>query len=50
MVDLWFGVGGCSTDQRRPQVLAVEVLQNVGDYLTDVGFRPEGDAMVRDLA
>jgi len=25
-------------------------MQNAGDYLTDVGFRPEGDAMVRDLA
>jgi hypothetical protein len=25
-------------------------MQNAGDYLTDMGFRPEGDAMVRDLA
>jgi hypothetical protein len=25
-------------------------MQNAGDYLTDVGFRPEGDAVVRDLA
>jgi hypothetical protein len=24
-------------------------MQNAGDYLTDVGFRPEGDTMVRDL-
>jgi hypothetical protein len=25
-------------------------MQNAGDYLTEVGFRPEGDAMVHDLA
>jgi len=25
-------------------------MQNAGTYLTDVGFRPEGDAMVLDLA
>jgi hypothetical protein len=25
-------------------------MQNAGDHLTDVGFRPEGDAMVLDLA
>jgi hypothetical protein len=25
-------------------------MQNAGDYLTDVGFRLEGDAMVQNLA
>jgi hypothetical protein len=32
------------------RVIAPPRMQNAGDYLTDVGFRPEGDAMVRDLA
>jgi len=31
-------------------VIAPPKMQNAGDYLTDVGFRPEGNAMVRDLA
>jgi hypothetical protein len=33
MVDLSFGVCGCSTDQRRAQVLAVEILGWVGSAL-----------------
>jgi hypothetical protein len=32
------------------RVIAPPRMQNAGDYLTDVGFRPDGDAMVRDLA
>jgi hypothetical protein len=32
------------------RVIAPPRMQNGGDYLTDVGFRPEGDAMVLDLA
>jgi hypothetical protein len=32
------------------RVIAPPRMQNAGDYLTDVGFRPEGGAMVRDLA
>ena len=32
------------------RVIAPPGMQKAGDYLTDVGFRPEGDAMVRDLA
>jgi hypothetical protein len=31
------------------RVIAPPRMQNAGDYLTDVGFRPEGDTMVRDL-
>jgi hypothetical protein len=31
-------------------VIAPPKMQNAGDHLTDVGFRREGDAMVRDLA
>jgi hypothetical protein len=47
------------TDQRRStsitscrgrRLIAPPRMQNAGDYLTDVGFRPEGDAVVRDLA
>ena len=33
MADLSFGIGGCSTDQRRPQVLAVEIVGWVGSAL-----------------
>jgi hypothetical protein len=33
MADRSFGVGGCSTDERRPQVLTVEVLGWVGSAL-----------------
>jgi hypothetical protein len=50
MVDRSFGVGGCSTDERRPQVLAVEVLGWVGSallvysVLLDTG--PGADTMV----
>jgi hypothetical protein len=29
------------------RAIAPPRMQNAGDYLTDVGFRPEGDAMVR---
>ena len=32
------------------RVIAPPRMQNARDYLTDVGFRPEGDAMVRHLA
>lgn len=32
------------------RVIAPPRMQNAGDYLTDVGFRRQGDAMVRDLA
>jgi hypothetical protein len=32
------------------RVIAPPRMQNAGDCLTDVGFRPEGNAMVRDLA
>jgi hypothetical protein len=32
------------------KVIAPPKMQNAGHYLTDVGFRREGDAMVRDLA
>jgi hypothetical protein len=31
-------------------VIALPRMQNAGHYLTDIGFQPEGDAMVRDLA
>jgi hypothetical protein len=31
------------------RVIAPPRMQNAGNYLTDVGFRPEGDAMVLDL-
>jgi hypothetical protein len=33
MADRSFGVGGCSTDERRPRVLAVEILGWVGSAL-----------------
>src|SRR5829696_801725 len=32
------------------RVIAPPRMQNAGTYLTDVGFRPEGDAMVLDFA
>ena len=31
------------------QAVAPHGMKNAGDYLTDVGFRREGDDMVRDL-
>jgi hypothetical protein len=31
------------------RVIAPPSMQNAGDYLTHVGFRPQGDAMLLDL-
>ena len=42
--------GGPLAARGYRRVIAPPRMQNAGDYLTDVGFRPEGDAMVRDLA
>ena len=42
--------GGPLAARGYRRVTAPPRMQNAGDYLTDVGFRPEGDAMVRDLA
>jgi hypothetical protein len=42
--------GGPLATRGYRRVIAPPRMQNAGDYLTDVGFRPEGDAMVRDLA
>ena len=42
--------GGPLAARGYRRVVAPPRMQNAGDYLTDVGFRPEGDAMVRDLA
>ena len=42
--------GGPLAARGYRRVIARPRMQNAGDYLTDVGFRPEGDAMVRDLA
>ena len=42
--------GGPLAARGDRRVIAPPRMQNAGDYLTDVGFRPEGDAMVRDLA
>lgn len=42
--------GGPLAVQGYRRVIAPPRMQNAGDYLTDVGFRPVGDAMVRDLA
>jgi hypothetical protein len=42
--------GGPLAAQGYRRVIAPPRMQNAGDYLTDVGFRHEGDAMVRDLA
>jgi hypothetical protein len=42
--------GGPLATRGYRRVIAPPRMQNAGDYLTDVGFRPEGDAMVRELA
>jgi hypothetical protein len=42
--------GGPLAARGYRRVIAPPRMQNAGDYLTDVGFRPEGDAMVRDLS
>jgi hypothetical protein len=42
--------GGPLATRGYRRVIAPPRMQNAGDYLTAVGFRPEGDAMVRDLA
>jgi hypothetical protein len=42
--------GGPLAARGYQRVIAPPRMQNAGDYLTDAGFRPEGDAMVRDLA
>ena len=42
--------GGPLAARGYRRAIAPPRMQNAGDYLTDVGFRPEGDAMVRDLA
>jgi hypothetical protein len=42
--------GGPLTARGYRRAIAPPRIQNAGHYLTDVGFRPEGDAMVRDLA
>jgi hypothetical protein len=41
--------GGLFAAQGYRRVIAPPRMQNAGAYLTDVGFRPEGDAMVLDL-
>jgi hypothetical protein len=42
--------GGPLAARGYRRVIAPPRMQNAGDYLTDVGFRPEGDAMFRALA
>jgi hypothetical protein len=42
--------GGPLAARGYRRVIAPPRMQNAGDYLTDVGFRRQGDAMVRDLA
>jgi hypothetical protein len=41
---------GCPLAARGYRRVIAPRMQNAGDYLADVGFRPEGDAMIRDLA
>jgi hypothetical protein len=45
-----YRLGGPLAARGYRRVIAPPRMQNAGDYLTDVGFRPEGNAMVRDLA
>jgi hypothetical protein len=42
--------GGPFATRGYRRLIAPPGMQNSGEYLTDVGFRPEGDAMVLDLA
>jgi hypothetical protein len=42
--------GGPMAARGYRKVIAPPKMQNAGDYLTDVGFRRERDAMVRDIA
>ena len=45
-----YRLGGPLATRGYRRVIAPPRMQNAGHYLTDVGFRPEGEAMVRDLA
>jgi hypothetical protein len=42
--------GGPLAARGYRRVIALPRMQNAGHYLNDIGFQPEGDAMVRDLA
>jgi hypothetical protein len=44
-----YRLGGPFAARGYRRVIAPPRMQNAGHYLTEVGFRPEGDAMVRDL-
>jgi hypothetical protein len=48
--ELLYRPGGPLAARGYRRAIAPPRIQNAGDYLSDVGFRPEGDAMVRDLA